>query len=831
MAGPLKTPSGGKGFRHRGSGPRKKGRLLQRPTPKGMLTSLAAAAARKTAKATTGGGGVAASGAAGEAQPSRARRVLSGAGRAAAMMGRRAFRAARRAAAKAAGHAIKAAIKACLASGVCAIAAAAAGAVVALMFLAAVAVIVLTGTPPSIPSVDGIVYDPAAHPLIGQPGAARPQSGQPGVALPPVEAAERFRDDDDRTLLNRLEYHPGRPLTAYDVETVVWYLGGGPVRTTGTDPCEYIEKHASVPIKPEYDSSQVRVASTGPEDGFFVPVVDCHTLAAAHAAFAAAAAMFADGSPPRLNTNWKSEPSTGIDVVDSIACSADSECRTRLREFVPHVYPPISYRYEVPVPTGSVTAFGVAFLRATRADGGAVPVVPVFARPQEITEPGAAGIEDCFPHSPYPQTAAGTLPLYTPSSGLAILHMTCPPPLTALGDDPLTNKNWEEVPALKAVHTALPCLRDPNVALPDKHEEYAAGPDNIDPDPDLVGAPKGVCNARYRQEAADAVNTLLGMRPVRRPPPGRLMRLLGASEGLLNAIGVLNEWGLTGPTEPAEWEPDFQEDARHSPTGRKGGDINREGEFDCHWYPAFWDCGRGDNSSRVLNGLLRAFGYVAPQPLVGTYQEKSGHLVDCPNREHETGITKNGVEMHAGVIVSLSDIGGDLLHRLPQRVGRGFAHLCVFDDLWVLDVLAEPTLKGVKQYCPNVVRDHGLHTCHEVWRSYQAQVNARKRRGCPDVFLSDPSDCVIVNDKGEEENIPVAQPGKSRHQIGMAVDYACWVTTSPCFKWLASLAGAGGMPLKNLCSSKSSRSSRQCPNPGEGDDFVYEAWHWSPDGR
>ena len=87
------------------------------------------------------------------------------------------------------------------------------------------------------------------------------------------------------------------------------------------------------------------------------------------------------------------------------------------------------------------------------------------------------------------------------------------------------------------------------------------------------------------------------------------------------------------------------------------------------------------------------------------------------------------------------------------------------------------------------------------WRSQEAQIELRKKNGCPDVWTAPASSC----------RVPTAIPGRSLHEVGLAIDFTCnggSVTRgNPCDRWLRANAGRFG--LKNLPS---------------------EAWHYSTTG-
>ncbi|WP_240670252.1 M15 family metallopeptidase [Actinoplanes solisilvae] len=84
------------------------------------------------------------------------------------------------------------------------------------------------------------------------------------------------------------------------------------------------------------------------------------------------------------------------------------------------------------------------------------------------------------------------------------------------------------------------------------------------------------------------------------------------------------------------------------------------------------------------------------------------------------------------------------------------------------------------------------------FRTKQRQIELRKINGCPDVWLAPSSSC----------RVPTAIPGRSLHELGMAIDISSGGKTltrsSPAFKWLSVNAKKYG--FVNLPS---------------------EAWHWS----
>ena len=92
----------------------------------------------------------------------------------------------------------------------------------------------------------------------------------------------------------------------------------------------------------------------------------------------------------------------------------------------------------------------------------------------------------------------------------------------------------------------------------------------------------------------------------------------------------------------------------------------------------------------------------------------------------------------------------------------------------------------------------GIAISGNGFRTNQRQIELRKINGCPDVWTAPASSC----------RVPTAIPGRSLHEIGMAVDITSAGKTltakSPAFKWLQAHAGEYG--FVNLPS---------------------EPWHWS----
>jgi D-alanyl-D-alanine carboxypeptidase len=97
----------------------------------------------------------------------------------------------------------------------------------------------------------------------------------------------------------------------------------------------------------------------------------------------------------------------------------------------------------------------------------------------------------------------------------------------------------------------------------------------------------------------------------------------------------------------------------------------------------------------------------------------------------------------------------------------------------------------------------GIRLSGGGFRTKQRQVELRTINGCPDIWTAAASSC----------KVPTAIPGRSLHELGLAIDLTSGAKTisdrkSPAFKWLAANAGRYG--FVNLPS---------------------EPWHWSVTGH
>ncbi len=96
-------------------------------------------------------------------------------------------------------------------------------------------------------------------------------------------------------------------------------------------------------------------------------------------------------------------------------------------------------------------------------------------------------------------------------------------------------------------------------------------------------------------------------------------------------------------------------------------------------------------------------------------------------------------------------------------------------------------------------RGDGVNLTGSAYRSHARQIQLRTINGCPDVWTASPSSC----------RVPTAIPGRSQHEVGLAIDFEnCSYRSSACYIWLSGNADRFG--LRNLPS---------------------EPWHWSTTGR
>lgn len=863
MAVPItpRVPSSGRGFKKPPIAGAKKATGVLKSIPK-VRTGLAGAAAKtakaavkagsKTVKGTTAAGTAAGSG---TAASNFVGGLASSAAKKASAVAKKASGAALKAAGKAAVKGGMRLAQACAASGVCLVCVVVASAVVGVLMLVSLAVLV-SGEDSWVMSSSG---------GIGGGGSSGALPAALGLASTELDAVSLLSSSASAELLGLLRWAPERSLGAHDVDVVVRLLGGGPVRVRvrGAGSGSHTEAacgYLSAEVSEVSPGTEVSVGSTdviegGTSGGFYLPADACHALAAAHSVYAAAAARFESYDDiPELFGRYVSAAVKS----DSRGCSADPECRVSL--FLGGSGEPV----KVPVPAGSVSAFGLAVIAATHPVTGDAPILPAYLRPAE----GGATAE-CYEGSTVAQSSVD-LP-----SGVAVgvLHMKCPPYLTALGS--------ESSPAMEAVRRLLPCLPDRVVGRQeyDDYEGYEGYDGSVRtehaslsarPEFFLAGSEPEPCSVLDMLESSETVNRLRELEPAHRPRPGVVLWLLGASDGLLNALGVA--YDMSPPDGYAVHEPSMTRDmAWHMsdsseapvaltgvqraltahenghpggpypvalPDSETGGTVRvkpllgeggwqkvsdlwlsahqsspadyRSGPPGCHWLPALWDCGQ---DSTMGSSFLRAVGWGPPESRNELHSDVSANRVDCRLRSPRPARTLNGVTHLPGVILGFGDAEADAheLHLLPLELNswrRAWVHRCIFDDVVVLLSLGRVGMS------PDLSVGSG-----GGWRSHQRQI-ALRYANCGGVVFSAGAAC----------SPPTASPGRSRHQIGMAVDFSyCSTSESVCYRWLNRMGVAS--PLFPLCGRSGTKGASCDIVVDDHPRWLKEAWHWSVDGR
>lgn len=859
MANTPKIPSSGKGFGSKKSPKAAKiGAAAAKRIPKvrtGLVGATLKGVKTATKAATRSVGGAkkggrslagAAKGGAGNqlrnATKSGTRKVASLAGKGAKAVAKNVSRKAMRMARKAAVKGFLRIAQACAASGVCLVCVAVLMGALVMFFGLFVIVASLSGNS-SIStggSVDGVEINVAGN--------------FDALAPTPVDANQLLSLEAATDLLSLLEWAPDRSITAHDVDVIVRLLGGGVVRVVpsdGSNPTEYACGYLSRVVG-QISASQSPTRATVSADnanqtditgtrseGFLVPADTCHLLAATFHIYSVAGKMFA-GEPPELNNEYQTKLGT---ITDSRDCSLDPQCRTTIflngRSNDP---------VEVSIPEGSVAAMGLAIIAATHPTSGEAPIVPAYLRP------GVGGTTTaCFPTSTPEQTAV-TLPH---GAEMGVLFMKCPPYLAAAA----------ATPQMSALGRMLPCLPDPVIGR-DEYDEYDYAGVIRAQEATFVNSQDSLitedgCSELDRLESSEVVNMLRSLRPAHRPQPGAVMFLMGASDGLLNALGVA--YDMTLLRTEALHEPSIARDMpwmmseddsfpvqipnvrkyltypegnaypEYLPSGKPGEqtytkNLLEEGRWqkahqlwllahaedsaafvappDCHWLVAIFGCG---DDPVILGTLFRAMGWGPPEVSHGLFSDDFFRRTNCPKIPGRASRTENGYKHLPGVIYSLNDLtsGAHELHLLPKFLAgtnSAWVHNCVYDDVFVLLQL------GRVGMFPDL-------TIGSAWRSNQRQTELRVSNGCASVY-SAKAGC----------NIPTARPGRSRHQLGMAIDFRfCSTPKTQCYKWLNLLRDEA--PLFPLCSRSRRSNGTQCVVvPSSDNEWLVEAWHWSVDG-
>jgi len=139
---------------------------------------------------------------------------------------------------------------------------------------------------------------------------------------------------------------------------------------------------------------------------------------------------------------------------------------------------------------------------------------------------------------------------------------------------------------------------------------------------------------------------------------------------------------------------------------------------------------------------------------------------------------------------------------LPRGGGGPISIIGAGDIVSVRGIQVASSLAGQLAALLAAADGAGISLSGGGYRSAQAQIQARRNNGCPDVYNSPASSC----------RPPTARPGQSMHERGLAIDFQCngaliQSRSGPCYQWLAANAARFG--LRNLPS---------------------EPWHWSTTG-
>lgn len=150
-----------------------------------------------------------------------------------------------------------------------------------------------------------------------------------------------------------------------------------------------------------------------------------------------------------------------------------------------------------------------------------------------------------------------------------------------------------------------------------------------------------------------------------------------------------------------------------------------------------------------------------------------------------------GVGTAAGYAAQAAALGKDVV----ATVRPGFA---VADTTAIYGVTVHQSVGYAFKRMVEAAKADGIALSGGGFRTKERQIELRKINGCPDVWTAPASSC----------RVPTAIPGRSLHEIGLAVDITSGGRTiganTPAFKWLVVHAAAYG--YVNLPS---------------------EAWHWS----
>jgi D-alanyl-D-alanine carboxypeptidase len=162
-------------------------------------------------------------------------------------------------------------------------------------------------------------------------------------------------------------------------------------------------------------------------------------------------------------------------------------------------------------------------------------------------------------------------------------------------------------------------------------------------------------------------------------------------------------------------------------------------------------------------------------------------------RQTEQKIT--GVGTPAGLAGRAAAVSRDVV----SQVRAGFT---IADTTSVYGVTVHRSLGYPFRRMLDDAKADGIALSGGGFRTRERQIELRKINGCPDVYTAPASSC----------RVPTAIPGRSLHEIGLAVDITSGGKTitakSPAFRWLVAHAGAYGFV-----------------------NLPAEAWHWSITGN
>jgi zinc D-Ala-D-Ala carboxypeptidase len=156
-----------------------------------------------------------------------------------------------------------------------------------------------------------------------------------------------------------------------------------------------------------------------------------------------------------------------------------------------------------------------------------------------------------------------------------------------------------------------------------------------------------------------------------------------------------------------------------------------------------------------------------------------------------------------GTPALVSTLAGQAATVGPQVVTQSRATFTVADTTKVYGITVNKIIAYPFQRMIDDAAAAGVQLSGGGFRTRQQQIALRIANGCPDVYTAPSSSC----------KVPTAIPGRSLHELGLAVDMTSGQKTisshaSPAFKWLAANAGRYGFT-----------------------NLPAEPWHWSITGN